>query len=908
MATDTLPDVVRLEVIRDTTDVIDSYFDLTIYDTVLEGNDFNAWCVDKYTFITVGEDYSATVYSSYETIPANLISRRENLDLVNWIINQDYISRGFSAAAIQDAIWELVETDYIQEEPNSSIIVQEAIDNGEGFVPDYGEKVAVVYAPISEEGEEQQTLIDERIVLTPGIDVEKYVSVDDGATWFDADTPTGPFTLGEEDPLFKFVVTNTGEVDLNDITLSDSDFDLNGTAPGTDITIDFLAPQETYEYTFTEAQWQPGQHANTATVTTEYRSDLTQQTDILTDSDDAHYYGATPAIDIEKFTNGKDADTIDDALGLAPGEALTWTYEVTNTGNVAFTADQITVLDDLEGTPTLVASSDVGGDGILSPNEQWHYEITAPGGAENLMYSLDFETRPDGTPLAAGDDLTTAYADWGVTISTNVTPDQLANGMAETPLPMVFDTSNPTGNDPDLGSPNKDFGGPGKGIGGSEGSLYQNNRALDNVAIISQDNDSTDPNDNGKGGTLRFDFDAPVFLEYAEILDASKPATIATFDEAGNVIEEYAISTPDPTLTDWENKQLFGRNNFQTLSLTDDFATAVEFRFEDSAGVANLVFTEYYQNTATVTVEPSIPDVGELGPITDTDTSTYITENPSFTLEKSTNGKDADVLEDAAVVAAGETVIWQYRLYNDGNIDLNSDDINVVDDQGVVLTLNATTDVGGDGVLSPGEQWSYFGEEIAADLSFVVDFETDADGNELESGDTIDTEYQGVGMTISTPGHEFGAMIFDTANVTGQDGDLRDPNLKSGKNLLGNVLILSEDGDASDADDNAKGGIFRFDFDDLIGISGVNMLDIDKGEMVTVRSFDEAGALLDTQVFDGAGNNKQQTLDINSGLIASLEVELTGSGAIAGLEGDRFYSNIATAALNWIPTLIWPIG
>jgi len=177
-------------------------------------------------------------------------------------------------------------------------------------------------------------------------------------------------------------------------------------------------------------------------------------------------------------------------------------------------------------------------------------------------------------------------------------------------------------------------------------------------------------------------------------------------------------------------------------------------------------------------------------------------------------------------------------------------------------------------------------------------------GYKLISGDTIDTEYQGVGLTVSTPGHEYGAMIFDTANITVQDGDLRDPNLKSGQNLLGNVLILSEDGDASDADDNAEGGIFRFDFDDLIGISGVNMLDIDKGETVTVRTFDEAGILLDTQVFEGAGNNKVQTLDINSGLIGAMEVELTASGAIAELEGDRFYANTATATLAGFPTVI----
>ncbi|NET47894.1 MAG: hypothetical protein F6K09_04040 [Merismopedia sp. SIO2A8] len=180
---------------------------------------------------------------------------------------------------------------------------------------------------------------------------------------------------------------------------------------------------------------------------------------------------------------------------------------------------------------------------------------------------------------------------------------------------------------------------------------------------------------------------------------------------------------------------------------------------------------------------------------------------------------------------------------------------------------------------------------------FDVDFDTDADGNALASGDTIDIEYKSMGITVSTPNHEYGAMIFDTANITGQDHDLRDPNLKSGKDLLGNGLILSEDGNASDADDNADGGTFRFEFDGLVGISGVNMLDIDKGETVTIRTYDAEDILLDTQVFDGVGNNKVQTIELDTGLIRGMEVELSASGAITGLEGDRFYSNTANASL-----------
>ena len=75
---------------------------------------------------------------------------------------------------------------------------------------------------------------DEEVIVpqNPLIDVEKYVSIDGGETWLDDDDPIGPFFICNTDPQFKFVVTNTGNVDLTGISLTDSDFDLsNCTVP-----------------------------------------------------------------------------------------------------------------------------------------------------------------------------------------------------------------------------------------------------------------------------------------------------------------------------------------------------------------------------------------------------------------------------------------------------------------------------------------------------------------------------------------------------------------------------------------------------------------------------------------------------------------------------------------------------
>src|SRR5437868_1185717 len=59
----------------------------------------------------------------------------------------------------------------------------------------------------------------------PAIGVTELVSVDGGTTWFDANDPSGPTLMaGHEAPRFKFVVANTGNTDLSDVTLSDSAF------------------------------------------------------------------------------------------------------------------------------------------------------------------------------------------------------------------------------------------------------------------------------------------------------------------------------------------------------------------------------------------------------------------------------------------------------------------------------------------------------------------------------------------------------------------------------------------------------------------------------------------------------------------------------------------------------------
>ncbi len=82
-----------------------------------------------------------------------------------------------------------------------------------------------------------------------------------------------------------------------------------------------------------------------------------------------------PGIEIEKSTNGVDADTPEEAAEMAAGETVTWTYEVTNTGDVSFDESEVEVTDDQEGTITNIINQG-DGDNTLAPGATWIYEQT----------------------------------------------------------------------------------------------------------------------------------------------------------------------------------------------------------------------------------------------------------------------------------------------------------------------------------------------------------------------------------------------------------------------------------------------------------------------------------------------------------------------------------------------------
>ena len=127
--------------------------------------------------------------------------------------------------------------------------------------------------------------------LPASIDLEKYISVDGGVTWLDADG-VGPTINTGEDVLFRVFVTNTGEADLTNLVLTDTAFDV-----ATCSVPETLGAGSFFGCDFGPVEAVEGDYVNTATITADSESGQ------VTDSDSAAYTGE---VDEDGDDNGLD--------------------------------------------------------------------------------------------------------------------------------------------------------------------------------------------------------------------------------------------------------------------------------------------------------------------------------------------------------------------------------------------------------------------------------------------------------------------------------------------------------------------------------------------------------------------------------------------------------------------------
>ena len=193
-----------------------SYFDTTLsgiggpgegYD-VYDGT-FVGWCADEHHYITPGLVYQVHLYSTYD--PA-MPWPDDDWDMVNFIINHKDSTA--NKVQIQKAIWYFIDGGYSGSDPIILGMINNAINNGEGFVPQGGEKCAV----LCDAGENiQHTFIEVDVPYQPEVHCEKLVWDQDSGEWVDQiRVPIGT------DLIFKIIFENTGNTMLNDLYVTDN--------------------------------------------------------------------------------------------------------------------------------------------------------------------------------------------------------------------------------------------------------------------------------------------------------------------------------------------------------------------------------------------------------------------------------------------------------------------------------------------------------------------------------------------------------------------------------------------------------------------------------------------------------------------------------------------------------------
>jgi uncharacterized repeat protein (TIGR01451 family) len=246
----------------------------------------------------------------------------------------------------------------------------------------------------------------------PAVTIEKHTN------GVDADTPPGPSVPAGSTVNWTYEVTNIGSDPLADVVVTD-DQGVAVTCPATT-----LAAAESMTCTASGVA-QPGQYANIGTVEATLPSE-----DGVVASDPSHYYGQT--LLLIKRTNGIEAHTPPGPT-VAPGSAVTWTYEVTNPGpatvtGVAVTDDQgvtvtcpqttlaaaesmtctasgVAINGQYTNVGTVTATLPLGG--TVSADDASHY-FSNPIDIEKFTNGDDADTSP-GVGITPGDPVTWTY-------------------------------------------------------------------------------------------------------------------------------------------------------------------------------------------------------------------------------------------------------------------------------------------------------------------------------------------------------------------------------------------------------------------------------------------------------------------------------------------------------------------
>ncbi len=628
--------------------------------------------------------------------------------------------------------------------------------------------------PVEDEDEHEQP-----IPQNPAIDLVKT-----------GELTEGPDSIAGDPVVYTFVVTNTGNVTLTDVGISDPllgedpeivfgdwpDADQPGVlAPGESVTA-------TATYELTQDDIDAGEVPNTATATGTPPGD--DEEPVEDEDEEIVEINRLPDIDLNKV------GALDpEAEGIAD-DLVTYTFTVTNTGNVTLT--DVSIDDQLEGLSEIEYLNWPGESGVLAPGDSVtataSYALTqadvdaggvdnhatatgTPPGDEEHPVDEDYETVPvepgprisldkiglldPQAPGAAGDLVTytfTATNTGNVTLSEVSISDEL-EGLSDleyldwpgetgvlAPLQSVTATATY-----ELTQADVDAGG------------------VDNFAEVTGTPPTGDPVEDEDKYTVPVASSPDIELEKTGSLDAGVNSA------AGDQIsyEFTATNTGNVTLSD--------------VSIVDELEGLSEIVYGEWPGESGVLAPgESVTATASYTLTQADVDAGEVEntasttgtppsgepPVDEDEEIVPVPGTPGITLHKSA------VLANDAEGIAGDELVYTFIVTNTGNVTLS--DVSVTDELEGLSEIVYGEWPAESGVLAPGES-------VTATASYTLT-QADVDAGEVEntasttgtppSGEPPVDEDEEIVPVPGTPGitlHKSAVLANDAEGIAGDE-------------------------------------------------------------------------------------------------------------------------------------------
>jgi len=571
-------------------------------------------------------------------------------------------------------------------------------------------------------------------VVTPSIALRKYTND------LDADALSDPRpSLQDGQPVtWTYVMTNNGTVALSDLTLSDDRASLVNAncapvALGGTLAVGQVTTCTLSSNAQAAAAAADGVYTNTAVVSGTPQLAILPPPDLsgfstpptslvpITASNPSHYQVITPALQLTKYTIGFDADGVNDTRPLLRnGDAVTWTYVVTNVGNVAL--NPVVLSDDVEGaitcpqsnlavgasmictkvgvaqlgrvdaaglyTNTAVVTGTPPSGPVVTSSNPSHYAVVTPSIAlVKYTNGYDADTLADVRPLLReGDAVVWTYV---ITNTSNIALGNLTLGddrestVGAACAPIVLGGTLAAG-----GVTTCTLNGIAH-VAQTSGNLYTNTATTTGTPVVPAGNPALPP--LSASNPSHYEVFTPTIQvrKYTNGFDAdlpSDPQPVVNLTDTVTwtfvITNSSSVSLSNITLVDDQEGNLNGR---ATCAPVDLGGTLLPGQTTSCTLGAAAQGGQYVNNVVaygTPVLPPPPPSNFPLppppAPVTDTNPSRYYAAGPGLELRKYTNGYDADVIpfDPQPYVKVGDPVTWTYVMTNTGNVTLTNLSLN----------------------------------------------------------------------------------------------------------------------------------------------------------------------------------------------------------------------------------------